>query len=173
MPERERKWYALAVKHQRERSAEAMLKAKGLETLVPLYRARRRWSDRIKELDLPLFAGYVFSRFAYAERIGILDTPGVRKIVGFGGKPAPMGDSEISAIQAVLRSKRSVRPWPYLKPGDTVRIERGPLRDMEGTVLREKDALRLVIGVELLQRSIAVELEQDMIVPARVLRTAV
>ncbi len=164
------KWYALAVKHQHECRIEAGLQWKKLETLVPLYRTRRRWSDRMKEMDLPLFAGYVFCRFPYEERVGVLNTPGVKGIVGFGGRPAPIQDDEISAIQAVLRSKLPVRPWPYLKPGDRVLVERGPLRGLEGTLLREKASLRLVIGVELLQRSIVAELEPDTIVPARMFR---
>jgi transcription antitermination factor NusG len=112
MSENDRKWYALVVKHQGERRTAAALETLGVETLVPLYRSRRHWSDRVKELDLPLFAGYVLCRFAYAERIRISDTPGVSRVVGFGGRAAPIEDSEVAAIQAVLRSKLPVRPWP-------------------------------------------------------------
>jgi transcription antitermination factor NusG len=162
------KWYALAVKHQHERRTEEALRLKEVETLVPLYRARNRWSDRLKEIHLPLFAGYVFCRFVPAERIGLLNTPGVRNIVGFGGKPAAIEDREIAAIQAVARSTLSAQPWPYLKAGDRVLVERGPLRGLEGTLLKEPDSVRLVISVELLQRSIAVEVEPDTIVPARI-----
>jgi transcriptional antiterminator RfaH len=161
------RWYALVVKHQHERLSEEALQSKGLETLVPMYRARRLWSDRMKEIDLPLFAGYVFCRFVYRQKVNLLNTPGVRRIVGFGTGPAPVPESEISAIQAMLQSKLPVRPWPFLKPGDRVRVERGPLRGIEGTLLREKDSLRLVVGIELLRRSLAAELEPDMIVPAR------
>jgi transcription antitermination factor NusG len=160
-------WYALAVKHQHERRVGVVLQTRGLETLVPLYRARRAWSDRVKDVDLPLFPGYVFCRFTYVNRTGLLNTPGVTKIVGFGGWPAPLEDSEISAIQSVLRLKLPVRPWPYLNPGDRVLVERGPLRGLEGVLLREKDRLRLVISVELLRRSIVAEIEPEMIVPAR------
>ena len=166
-------WYALTVRHQHERRTEALLQFKGLETLVPLCRARRQWSDRMRETDLPLFAGYVFCRFVYGERIGLLNTPGVRRIVGFGAGPAAIDPAEIAGIQAVMQSKVPVRPWPYLRPGDRVRVERGPLRGLEGILLREKDTLRLIVGVELLQRSIAAELEPDMVVPARMWRAAV
>jgi transcription termination/antitermination protein NusG len=138
----------------------------GFEALAPTYRARRRWSDRVKEIDLPLFAGYVFCRFAFAERIKVMDAPGVAKVVEFGGVPAEISDAEIAAIRMVMDSKLPVRPWPYLKPGDRVRVERGPLRGVEGTLLRkESDCLQLVIGIEMLRRSLAVEVEADMVTP--------
>jgi transcription antitermination factor NusG len=162
-------WYALSVKHQHERRSATALGWKGFEALAPTYRARRQWSDRAKNLELPLFSGYVFCRFDFAERIPVLDTPGVARIVGFGNGPAPVADAEIAAIKMVVASRLPVRPWPHLKPGDRVRIEDGPLRGVEGVLLKEKESLRLVLGVELLQRSIAVELEPESIVPLRAL----
>jgi transcription antitermination factor NusG len=167
------RWYALSVKHQHERCAEIALGSKGFEALAPTYRARRQWSDRSKNLDLPLFSGYVFCRFDFDERIPVLDTPGVARIVGFGNGPAPVADEEIAAIKIVVESRLPVRPWPHLKPGDRVRIEGGPLRGVEGILLKEKESLRLVLSVELLQRSIAVELEPESIVPLRALFAAV
>ena len=160
-------WYALSVKHQHERRAEIALGSKGFEALAPTYRARRQWSDRSKNLDLPLFSGYVFCRFDFAERIAVLDIPSVARIVGFGNGPAPVADAEIAAIKRVVASGLPLRPWPHLKPGDRVRIEHGPLRGVQGILLKEKDSLRLVVGVELLQRSVAVELEPESIVPLR------
>jgi transcription antitermination factor NusG len=163
-------WYAVTVKHQHERSIEAALRWKELDTLVPLYRSLRRWSDRTAELDLPLFAGYVLCRFELGDRARVLNTPGVRRLVGFGGIPAPIEDGEIGWIQAVAASRLPMGPWPFLKPGDRVRVERGPLRGVEGTLLREKDGLRLVVGIELLNRALAVELEPDMVAPAALFR---
>jgi transcription antitermination factor NusG len=119
----------------------------------------------MKETELPLFAGYIFCRFMRAERTSILTTPGVRSIVGFGGVPAPIETAEIEALETMLQSNLPVSPWPYLKPGDRVRVERGPLRGLEGALIREKDSFRLVIGIQLLQRSIAAELEAGMISP--------
>jgi transcription antitermination factor NusG len=168
MPEYEQpKWYALAVGYQHEQQAERALRSKGLETLVPLYKSQRQWSDRVKEIQLPVFAGYVLCYFPLRERLHVMDTPGVGKIVGFGGTPAAVEDSEIAAIQRVVASKQPWAPWPYLKAGDRVRVERGPMRGLEGTLLRTKDALRLVIGVEMLQRSMAVELDREAIEPIR------
>src|SRR6266852_648768 len=158
-------WYAITVKHQHEQTVQFALTFKGFAALAPTYRARRRWSDRVLELDLPLFAGYVFCRFPFAERAKVLDTPGVAKVVEFGGNAAEISAEEITAIQTAMASKLPVRPWPYLKPGDRVCVERGPLQGVKGTLLREKGSFQLVIAVELLQRSIAVELEPDMVVP--------
>ena len=161
-------WYALTVKHQHEVAARSALEFKGFEALAPTYRARRRWSDRVKEIDLPLFAGYVFCRFAFSERIKVMDVPGVARVVEFGGQPAEISEAEIAAIRIAMESKLPMRPWPYLKAGDRVRVERGPLRGVEGTLLREeRNQLQLVIGIEMLQRSLAVEVEADMVTPVR------
>jgi transcription antitermination factor NusG len=159
------RWYALSVKHQHERSAEIALGLNGLEALAPTYRARRQWSDRSKDVDLPLFSGYLFCRFDFANRIRVLDTPGVARIIGFGKGPVAVEDEEIAAIKIAMASKLPLRPWAHLQPGDRVRIDKGPLRGIEGILLKERESLRLVLGIELLQRSIAVELEPESIVP--------
>ena len=161
-------WFALTVRHQHERHVERLLRFQGWETLVPVYKARRAWSDRTKDLEVPLFAGYVFCRFGALEKARVATTPGVAKIVGFGAGPVPLEDREIAEIRRVMESGLALRPWPFLKAGDRVRVERGPLRGLEGTLLRERDSLSLVVGVELLQRSIAVELDPDMISPVRI-----
>jgi transcription antitermination factor NusG len=130
-----------------------------------VYRVRNQWSDRTRELEVPLFSGYLFCRFPYSDRLRVLRTPGVRRIVGFGEAPAPIEDAEITAIETMIQSNAPIRPWPHLKPGDRVRVERGPLRGLTGTLIREKDIFRLVIGVELLQRSIAAEVAPDVVIP--------
>jgi transcription antitermination factor NusG len=160
-------WYALTVKNQHEKAVRSALEFKGFEAFSPVYKERRQWSDRVKQSERPLFSGYVFCRFAFEQRIHVLDTPGVGRIVGFGGKASEIPEEQIAAIQTVAGSKLALRPWPFLRAGDRVRIERGPLRGIEGVLIREKDSLRLVIGIEMLQRAIAVELEPEMIVPLR------
>jgi len=161
-----RQWFALTVKYQHERRVESVLSANGVDTFLPLYRARRQWSDRSKDLEAPLFPGYVFGRFHLDDRTRIVTTPGVARIVGFAGLPAAVTEQEIEGVRAALASKLPVGPWPYLlKAGDRVNIVRGPLRGLEGTLLREGSCLRLVLGVELLQRSLAVEIDPDMIGP--------
>lgn len=158
------RWFALTVKHQHERGVQAALASCEIEAFVPVYRARRPWSDRVKEVEAPLFPGYVFGCFPARERVRVLNTPGVGRIVGFGGVPMPVADEEIANIRAALGSHLALRPWPFLKTGDRVRVERGPLRGVEGRLLREKNGLRLVIGVELLQRAMAVEVDAEMVV---------
>src|SRR5580704_7803981 len=138
-------WYALSVKYQHELAVRSALEFKGFEALAPTYRTERRWSDRVKAIDQPLFAGYVFCRFLFAERTQVIDAPGVARVVEFGGRPAEISEAEIAAIRVVMASKLAVRPWPFLKPGDRVWVERGPLRGLEGTLLREmRSSLQLV-----------------------------
>lgn len=161
------KWYALTVRHQHERQTERLLKSQGWETLVPLYKSKRQWSDRWKEIELPLFAGYVFCRFSLNERVRVEDTPGVAQVVKFNGQAAAIEAVEIEGIQTMLAAKVGLSPWPYLKVGDRVRVERGPLRGLEGTLLRDGDAVRLVVSVEMLQRSVAAEVDPDAVVPLR------
>lgn len=168
MPENtflEQKWYALTVPYQHEQRTEKALQSKGLETLVPVYRSRRQWSDRVKDVELPLFAGYVLCQFDLAQRIRVLDTPGVSKIVGFGGAVTALEDCEVAGIQRLVALKVPLAPWPYLKAGDRVKVEHGPMRGLEGTLLRTKDTMHLVIGVELLQRSLAVEVDRESVIP--------
>ncbi|MEQ1884598.1 MAG: transcription termination/antitermination NusG family protein [Bryobacteraceae bacterium] len=162
----EPRWYALMAKHQHERVLSNALAAKGFETLAPTYMARSFWSDRTKEVERALFPGYIFCKLGLSGRIPALDTPGISRIVGFGGRPTPIPDDEIEAIRAAVMSKLPIRQWPHLKPGDRVRIERGPLKGVSGTLIHDKDGYQFVVGVELLQRSIAVQLDADAVVPA-------
>jgi transcription antitermination factor NusG len=159
------RWFALTVKHQHERRVEGVLCANGVETFLPVFRCRRQWSDRIKQQEAPLFPGYVFGRFALPERVSVLNTPGVARIVGFAGVPVPLEDHEVGNLRAAMASNQALGPWPYLRAGDRVRIERGPLRGVEGILLREKTGFRLVLGVEILQRSVAVEVDPEMVAP--------
>lgn len=154
-------WFAVAVKPRHEKLAARVLRDQGLEDFLPLYRSRRRWSDRLKEIEAPLFAGYVFCRFSPQDRTPVLKTPGVRSIVAFGGQPAPVPDSEISAIRRAVGSGLPVEPGPLLGEGQPVRIERGPLSGLRGVLVRVRDNWRLVVSVELLQRSVAVEVDRD------------
>lgn len=167
LPPSAARWYALTVRHQHERQTGRLLNTQGWETLVPVYKTKRQWSDRVKEIEAPLFGGYVFCRFSPNERVRVEDTPGVAQVVKFNGQAAEIEAAEIERIQAMLAAKVGLSPWPYLKAGDRVRVERGPLRGLEGTLLRDGDAARLVVSVEMLQRSIAAEVDPDAVVPIR------
>jgi transcription antitermination factor NusG len=160
-------WFAVQTKPRHEKVTAWALHNKGYEEFLPLYRSRRRWSDRIKELDIPLFSGYVFCRFDPESRLPILTTPGVISIVGMGKTPAPVTEAEIGALQAVVQSGLKAEPWPFLKVGQAVRIDWGPLAGLEGILLALKNRQRLVVSVTLLQRSVAVEIEGAWVSPLR------
>ncbi|HOM57849.1 MAG TPA: transcription termination/antitermination NusG family protein [Candidatus Latescibacteria bacterium] len=159
------RWYALVVQHQHERTVARNLKSKRLDALVPCYKARRRWSDRYKEVEIPLFPNYVLSRFCWPQDAPLLRLPGVRSVVSCGSQPAAIPEDEIDALKGLLNASVPLRPWPYLKPGQRVRIERGPLRGVEGTLLEEKRMWQIVVTIELLQRSVAAVIDRDAAVP--------
>jgi transcription antitermination factor NusG len=158
-------WFALRVKSRFEKKTALHLEGIGLEPFNPLYRSRRRWSDRVKEVDLPLFPGYVFCRFNPYDRLPVLQAPGVVSVVGFGGQPAPVDEGEIAAIQGIVHSGCPALPWPFLREGQRVRLVRGALRSLEGILLEVKNECRLVVSVTLLQRSVAVEIDRTDVEP--------
>jgi transcription antitermination factor NusG len=159
------RWYALYVRSRHEKVVEETLKGKGYSAFSPFYRSLRKRSDRTKEVDLPLFPGYVFCQFDAFHRLPILTTSSVVKIIGSANAPTPIDDSEINSIQAIAKSDRAVQPWPFLREGQRVRIEVGPLRGAEGTLLQMKNKFRLVASISLLQRSVAVEVDRNSVVP--------
>jgi transcription antitermination factor NusG len=158
-------WFALNTKFRYEDYVGKQLSAKGYEILLPVYRCRRRWSDRMKNLELPLFPGYLFCRFDANDRLPILMTPGMIQVVGFGKTPVPVEDSEIVALQRTLSSDLRREPWPYLQIGEKVRVECGALQGVEGILLSVKGGHRLVLSITLLQRSVAVELNSAWVAP--------
>lgn len=158
-------WFALRVRSRREQTVATFLDGKGYEWFLPLYKCRRRWSDRIKEIQLPLFPGYVFCRLDMQHRLPVLTTPGVVTIVGTGKHPIPIDDGEMAAIQAAVQSSLRSRPWPFLQVGQRVRVEYGSLCGLEGILLDFRGQRRLVLSVTLLQRSVAVEVDDAWVVP--------
>ena len=161
------RWYALTVKPRHDRVVADHLRQKGLDEFSPVYRTTRRWSDRVKEVELYLFPGYVFCRFTYRQQMQVLNTPSVTSIVSFGKQPTPVEDSELLAVRTILASGHSAGPWPYLQMGQRVRVEGGCLAGLTGMIVREKDVFRVVVNLELLQRSVAVEVDRDLISPIK------
>lgn len=155
----------MRVRSRFEQVTAATLRSKEFEEFLPLIRSRRRWSDRVKYIEVPLFTGYVFCRFDPARRVPILESPGVVGIVGFGDHPAPIPDEEIQSVRLMLGSDLLVEPYPRLQSGQKIRIDRGPLAGVEGTVVAIKKGFRLVASITLLQRSIAVEIEREWAEP--------
>lgn len=162
-------WFALSTRRNREKNVAEILKGKGYEGFLPTYRTSRKWSDRYKELELPLFPGYVFCRFDPLRRLPILTTPGVILVVGNGRVPIPVEDSEIEALKRISRSHLQAEPWPYLQVGQRVLIEGGSLAGLEGILQDVRKSCRLVVSVNLLQRSVAVEVDRSWVRPAGLL----
>src|SRR5690348_1511427 len=159
------RWFALQTRCRYERFVAKQRRHKGYEILLPSYERRRRWSDRINELELLRSPGYVFCRFNPLDRLPILVTPGVIRVVGFGKDPVPVDDAEIAAIQVVAQSGLPRQPWPFLQIGQKVRVECGPLCGLEGIFMDFKGRHRLVLSVTLLQRSVAVEMDAAWVIP--------
>jgi len=158
-------WFAVQTRSRYENLVATLLRGKGYELFLPIYKSRRRWSDRIKELELPLFPGYLFCRFNPLDRFPILVTPGVMQVVGAGKNPIPVDDSEIAALETAIRSGLPRQPWPFLQIGQKVKIECKPLCGLEGILVEFKGRHRLVLSVTLLQRSVAVEVDDTWIRP--------
>jgi len=152
-------WYALFTRHQHEKSVALALSNKNFEVYLPLYLCVRRWQDRDKQLWLPLFPGYLFIREGLDRQLQILTTPGVLHIVGWGGRPAIVPQAQLDTVRRILASPMEVEAHAYLKCGDRVRVKSGPLMGLEGILTRKKGVARLVISLEMLGRSAAVEID--------------
>jgi transcription termination/antitermination protein NusG len=158
-------WFALQIRTRWEGATAELLRAKGLETLLPTFTTKRKWSDRFKVVESPLFPGYLFSRFDVHNRLPVLITPGVIAVVGRGKTPVAVDDAEIHSIQAAVQSGIPVEPWPYVEIGERVRIKDDVLNGMEGILTSFKGSCRVVISVTLLRRSVALEIDRSRIVP--------
>jgi transcription antitermination factor NusG len=152
-------WYALFTRHQHEKSVAFALSNKSHEVYLPLYRSVHRWQDRAKALWLPLFPCYVFIREGMDRQLQILTTPGLIHIVKWGGRPAIVPKSQLDAIRQIVERCPKVETHPYLQSGDRVRVKSGPLMGLEGILTRKKGVARLVVSMEMLGRSAAVEID--------------
>src|SRR5882762_1355475 len=158
-------WFAIRVRSRRETMTAAQLEGQGFECFLPLYKSIRRWSDRLKELEQPLFPGYLFCRFDFQNRRPILMTPGVQQIVGVGRTAIPVEESELESIRKALASELPNHPWPYLQIGERVRVNYGSLNNLEGILINFKGSHRIVLSVTLLQRSVALEIDLVWVTP--------
>lgn len=163
-------WYALQVHHKKEKITARLLQYKGFDPYLPTYPVKRRWSDRVKLLDEPLFPGYVFCKLDLGVSVPIVTTPGVFRIVGSGPKPTAIPEKEIDMIARIVSSTVPAEPWPYIACGDRVTISHGPLRGVEGIFVSVKNNFKIVVSITLLQRSMAVEVERDAVLPSSVAR---
>jgi transcription antitermination factor NusG len=160
-------WFAAQVRPGLEKSVNLHLENAGYKCFLPVAKCSRRWPDRIEEIELPLFCGYVFCRMNPRERLPVLQTPGVILLVGAGTTPMPVEEAELAAIQRVAKSGLPLMPWPYLPVGRVARMEHGPLEGLRGIVVRIKSGAKLVLTISLVRRSVAVDIDRSWIwVPA-------
>lgn len=158
-------WHALYTRHQHEKVAARILREKGFEVFLPLYTAMHRWKDRRKQVSMPLFPGYVFLQGGLERRQELLSTIGVHSLVRVGNQVAVIPDHEINTVRQAVTACPTAEPHPYMRSGDRVFVSRGPLSGVEGILLRKKDDLRLILSIELLKRSIAVEIDAYAVAP--------
>ena len=164
-------WYALFTRHQHEKSVAHALTLKGFNVYLPLYRSVRRWQDRVKHLWLPLFTCYIFLCDGMDRQLQVLTTPGLLHIVGPAGRPATVPPDQLDAIRQMVESPLRVEPHPFLSSGDRVRVISGPLFGLEGILSRTKAATRLVISMEMLGQSAAVEIDAAQVEKVKPWRT--
>jgi transcription antitermination factor NusG len=161
-------WVALVVRSRHEKSVQTILDAKGYQTSLPLVRCvHKRRSGSEWDSQKPLIAGYVFVAHDQENPFRIVTTPGVVQIVSFGSAPGTIPDIEIEALERIAASGLPVASCGYTRIGETVELIDGPLKGIKGIVLRQATTTRLVVGVELLQRSLTVEIEGAWAAPIR------
>lgn len=162
---RESRWYAIYVCTHHEKKVTHQLEERRLDSFLPVYRSVRRWKDRRKELDMVLFPGYVFVRMDIRDRLRVQELPGVVGLVSCNGQPVPIPQQEIEALKEGLVAGVRVEPHPYLKAGRQVRVKHGPLQGLRGALIRRKEGFRVVFSLDLIMRSIAVEVDEGDIEP--------
>jgi len=163
-------WFAAYTGANREKRVASALQKKAVEHFLPLYGSLRHWKDRRVSLQMPLFPGYLFVHLALCDRLQVLQVPGVVNLVAFNGAPVALPQGEIDALKSSLSNGISAEPHPYLVTGRKVRIRRGPLQGWEGILIRRKGTFRAVLSVELIMRSIAVDVDLedvDILSPTR------
>ena len=158
-------WYALYARARHEKRIAEQLECKQIEHFLPLYEAVHRWRDRNARVRLPLFPGYVFVRLRLTDRLQVLQLPGVVRFVSFSGKPQPLPENQLETLRNGLANQLRMEPHPFLRAGRKVRIRRGALEGAEGILLRRKERMRFILSVELLMRSVAVEVDAADVEP--------
>lgn len=160
------RWYAVYVRSRHEGRVAKHLDGRSVEFFFPHCKEERIWSDRVVEIDVPLFPGYLFVRIDLQERMRVLESPGVLYLVGASGRPEAMKDVEIEQLRMATQKQHDPRPHPLINVGERVVITRGPLEGSKGILVREKNKSRVVLQLDLIQKAMSVELDADAIAPA-------
>jgi len=161
----EARWYAAYTIARHEKCVAHQLQERGIEYFLPLYRSFHRWKDRRKQVELALFPSYVFVRIALRDRLRVLQLPSIVHLVGCNGRPVSLPELEITALRGASTGNVCLEPHPYLKIGKRVRVHSGPMSGLEGILLREKERFRVVLSIDVIMRSVVVEVDRDDVVP--------
>jgi len=165
-PSTDAHWYAVRTRSRHEKRVRGELEGCScVDVFLPLYHRWSWWGDRMKQIDVPLFSGYCFARFHYRDRLVVLRAFGVIELVGQGGRPEWIPETEIEAIRSLMDSKLRYDPHPFLTAGAEVEVVRGPLRGSRGRLLRKDRTTRVVLSVNLIQRSVSVEIPAADVAP--------
>jgi transcription antitermination factor NusG len=155
----ELRWYAAHVRANHEKRVGEQLALRSVECFLPSYESERHWKDRRVKLRLPLFPGYVLVRIKLGDKLQVLQLPGVARLVGFNGFPAPLEDAEVDVLRSKLTGPVRAEPHPYLQVGRRARVKQGPLEGFEGFLVRQKQKCRIVLSIDTILRSVAVEVD--------------
>jgi transcription antitermination factor NusG len=160
------RWYAVYTRSRHEKIVQQELQRKAIETFLPLREILSQWKDRKQRIQVPLFSGYVFVHVPIQERrLDIVKVPGVVRIIGFDNRPEPIPDKEIEAVQTFLATTIKYDPYPYLNVGQRVEVRRGPLKDLEGILIKKKNKFKFILSVHLIQQSVALEIDASDVEP--------
>jgi transcription antitermination factor NusG len=159
------RWYAAYTCANHEKRVAEQLGAREVEYFLPLHESVRKWKDRRVRLQLPLFPGYIFVHMALCDRLKVQQVPGLARLVGFDGTPAELPEQEIETLRMSLVNGVRAEPHRYLVAGRRVRVMNGPMAGLRGILTRKKSNARLVVSLELIQRAIAVEIDEADIEP--------
>lgn len=165
-------WLAVRVKPNFENTVHRSLQTLDYEAFLPMAPRLRRWSDRVKELQMPLFPGYLFCRSDSSRRIQILRTPGVLGFLSIGSALSYVPDVEIESLRVLLNSGALARPFPHFQVGEQVKIEDGPLKGLQGILHEVKKGYRIIVSITLLQRSVAAEVDSAWLRAVREVKRA-
>lgn len=158
-------WYAVYTRSRHEKTVATQLGDRSVDYFLPLYDTVRKWKNGRFHVQLPLFPGYLFVHIPLRERLRVLQVPGVVSIVGFKGEPAPLPRNDIEMIRDALTNGVQAGPHPYLRVGSRVRVKSGPLEGMRGILSRKKGHPRVIVSVDLIMRSIAIDIDASEIEP--------
>ena len=152
-------WYALSTKARHEKKVHNQLKQKGIQSYLPLQTFFRRWSDRYKKVEEPVFSCYVFVQIALQDRLNVLHTDGAVRLVSFNGIPATIPEDQIEAIKTILENNLQIERVNYLTPGQKVEVVQGPLRGTKGILAQIKNSHRLIVRIDSIMQAISIDID--------------